>query len=156
MVLIFHFNCTLKCHLQFVSIWIDRFEILPSGKGLKFVTVLIKKKKPWFLHDVCSTSFPTVYCTCLENFLTKMAESFFKWVGNTVGREFLPFLQCFQKTSHTADMQEQGLVWEMVNIFGSTCIENSVAEGLSCCLRCNYSCSECVFLGFPLPFSTMF
>ena len=32
MVLIFHFKCTLKCRLQFVSIWISL--ILSSGNGL--------------------------------------------------------------------------------------------------------------------------
>ena len=46
---------------------------------------------------------------------------FSKWVENTVDKaeitryeQFLLFPQCFQKTI-SADMQKQGLVWEMVN-----------------------------------------
>ena len=34
MVLIFHFKCTLKCRLQFVSIWTS-LKILLSGNGLR-------------------------------------------------------------------------------------------------------------------------
>ena len=34
MALTFHFKCTLKCRLQFVSIWTGE-KILSSGNGLK-------------------------------------------------------------------------------------------------------------------------
>ena len=34
MALIFHFNCTLKCCLQYVSIW-NSLKILSSGNGLR-------------------------------------------------------------------------------------------------------------------------
>ena len=51
MVLIFHFKCTLKCCLQFVS---TRYpsKILSSGNGLKNVIILVYTNEPVAKHEI--------------------------------------------------------------------------------------------------------
>ena len=43
MALIFHFKCTLKCCLQFVSIWMSK--IVLSGDGLRVSVWSVAKTK---------------------------------------------------------------------------------------------------------------
>ena len=82
MAAIFHFKCTLKCRLQFVSIWTSK--ILSSGNGLNSSK----------LKKLAEDNFK-----CKEN-----GRKFFKQVENTERKgeiahyeQFFLFPQCFQK-----------------------------------------------------------
>ena len=103
----FHFICTLKCRLQFVSIW----------TSLKFCHLVISK--PITRQQILDAA---KLKKCADDNFTfdENGRKLSKWVENTVGKEeiaryeqFFLFPQCFQKACF-AGASKGVIVWEWV------------------------------------------
>ena len=88
MVLIFHFTCTLKCHLQFVSIW-THSKILSSGNELTLYLIC----QFWALPIQQQIK---IWC---QKYGQMRYNYLMHWVETIHFEQFLLFPQCFQKLS---------------------------------------------------------